>query len=212
VTDKKKNSPDWRVGLYFYSPFLNSTCIWRVGEWLSAPLCYVVQGKGRVNKETCNCECAPAQSTQLTSVQKPAGCSHECPDSEELTCPQVSTVVVRSCVRVRVCVCVCVCACVCVCVRACVRACVCVCVCVGVFCWLFFFDLEVCWWWLWWWWFQNFGFKTTHRLVLGSICISVSSLANVIFFFLHFFTIRALNWLRLWMLVDAPRRLAVSSQ
>jgi hypothetical protein len=28
-----------RVGLYFYSPILDSTRIWRVGEWLSAPLC-----------------------------------------------------------------------------------------------------------------------------------------------------------------------------
>jgi hypothetical protein len=38
---EKKNSPDWRVGLYFlhfYSPILISTRIWRVGEWLSAPL------------------------------------------------------------------------------------------------------------------------------------------------------------------------------
>jgi hypothetical protein len=33
-----KKSPDWRVGLYFYPPILNSTRIWRVGEWLSAPL------------------------------------------------------------------------------------------------------------------------------------------------------------------------------
>jgi hypothetical protein len=39
VSEKGKNpSPDWRVGLYFYSPTLNSTRIWRVGEWLSAPL------------------------------------------------------------------------------------------------------------------------------------------------------------------------------
>jgi hypothetical protein len=29
------------VGLYFYSPSLNSTRFWRVGEWLSAPLCDV---------------------------------------------------------------------------------------------------------------------------------------------------------------------------
>jgi hypothetical protein len=34
----KKSSPDWRVGLYFHSPILNSTCIWRFGDWLSAPL------------------------------------------------------------------------------------------------------------------------------------------------------------------------------
>jgi hypothetical protein len=34
----KKNSPGWPVGLYFYSLSLNSTRIWRVGEWLSAPL------------------------------------------------------------------------------------------------------------------------------------------------------------------------------
>jgi hypothetical protein len=26
----KNNSPDWQVGLYFYSPILNSTHIWRV--------------------------------------------------------------------------------------------------------------------------------------------------------------------------------------
>jgi hypothetical protein len=26
------------MGLYFYSQILNSTRIWRVGEWLSAPL------------------------------------------------------------------------------------------------------------------------------------------------------------------------------
>jgi hypothetical protein len=35
---EKKNSPDWRLGLYFYSPILNSTRIWRMGEWLSTPL------------------------------------------------------------------------------------------------------------------------------------------------------------------------------
>jgi hypothetical protein len=33
-----KPSPGWRVGLCFYSPSLNSTRLWRVGEWLSAPL------------------------------------------------------------------------------------------------------------------------------------------------------------------------------
>jgi hypothetical protein len=38
VSERKKNSPDWRVDLYFYSPILNSTRFWRVGEWLSAPL------------------------------------------------------------------------------------------------------------------------------------------------------------------------------
>jgi hypothetical protein len=38
VSERRKNSPDWRVGLYFYSPILNSTRIWRVGEWLSALL------------------------------------------------------------------------------------------------------------------------------------------------------------------------------
>jgi hypothetical protein len=38
VNEREKNSPDWRVGLYFYSPILNSTLIWRVGEWISAPL------------------------------------------------------------------------------------------------------------------------------------------------------------------------------
>jgi hypothetical protein len=27
---KKQTSPDWRVGLHFYSPILNSTRIWRV--------------------------------------------------------------------------------------------------------------------------------------------------------------------------------------
>jgi hypothetical protein len=31
-------SPGWQVGLYFYSPSLNSTRIWQVGEWLSAHL------------------------------------------------------------------------------------------------------------------------------------------------------------------------------
>jgi hypothetical protein len=35
---EKKLFPDWRVGLYFYSPILNSTRIWRVGKWFSAPL------------------------------------------------------------------------------------------------------------------------------------------------------------------------------
>jgi hypothetical protein len=35
---EKKNSPEWRLGLYLYSPILNSTRIWRLGEWLSAPL------------------------------------------------------------------------------------------------------------------------------------------------------------------------------
>jgi hypothetical protein len=34
----EKPSPGWRMGLYVYSPKLNSTRIWRVGEWLSAPL------------------------------------------------------------------------------------------------------------------------------------------------------------------------------
>jgi hypothetical protein len=38
--ERKKNSPGWPVALYFYSPSLNSTRIWRVGEWLSAPLGY----------------------------------------------------------------------------------------------------------------------------------------------------------------------------
>jgi hypothetical protein len=38
VRGENKNSPGWRVGLYFYSPILKSTRIWRVGEWLSAPL------------------------------------------------------------------------------------------------------------------------------------------------------------------------------
>jgi hypothetical protein len=32
VSERKKPSPNWRVGLYFYSPFLNSTRIWQVGE------------------------------------------------------------------------------------------------------------------------------------------------------------------------------------
>jgi hypothetical protein len=35
---EKNNLPGWRVGLYFYSPILNSTRIWWVGEWLCAPL------------------------------------------------------------------------------------------------------------------------------------------------------------------------------
>jgi hypothetical protein len=40
VSERKKNSwPDWRVGLYFYSPILNFTHIWRVGEWLSLSHC-----------------------------------------------------------------------------------------------------------------------------------------------------------------------------
>jgi hypothetical protein len=38
VSEKEKNSPGWRVGLNFCSPILISTRIWRVGEWLSAPL------------------------------------------------------------------------------------------------------------------------------------------------------------------------------
>jgi hypothetical protein len=38
VREREKTSPGWRVGLYFYSPILNSTRNWRVGEWLSAPL------------------------------------------------------------------------------------------------------------------------------------------------------------------------------
>jgi hypothetical protein len=36
------NEKGWRVGLYFYSPIRNSTRIWQVGEWLSAPLTVVV--------------------------------------------------------------------------------------------------------------------------------------------------------------------------
>jgi hypothetical protein len=43
---EKNNSPDWRVGLYFYSPILNSTRIWIVGEWLSAPLWSYIPWKG----------------------------------------------------------------------------------------------------------------------------------------------------------------------
>jgi hypothetical protein len=38
----KINLLGWRVSLYFYSPSLNSTRIWRVGEWLSAPLVIVL--------------------------------------------------------------------------------------------------------------------------------------------------------------------------
>jgi hypothetical protein len=34
--------PVWRVGVNFYSPILNSTCVWRVGEWLSPPLLFVI--------------------------------------------------------------------------------------------------------------------------------------------------------------------------
>jgi hypothetical protein len=40
---KKKNSPDWQMGLNFYSPIQNSARIWRVGEWLSAPLIAVLK-------------------------------------------------------------------------------------------------------------------------------------------------------------------------
>jgi hypothetical protein len=36
--EEKKNSPGLRVSLYLYSPGLNSTRIWRVGDWLSATL------------------------------------------------------------------------------------------------------------------------------------------------------------------------------
>jgi hypothetical protein len=35
---EKKNSPAWRVSLYFYLPNMNFTRIWRVGELLSAPV------------------------------------------------------------------------------------------------------------------------------------------------------------------------------
>jgi hypothetical protein len=42
VSEKgKQPSPDWRVGPYFYSPIRNYTRIWRVGEWLSAPLIFM---------------------------------------------------------------------------------------------------------------------------------------------------------------------------
>jgi hypothetical protein len=41
VRGEKNSSPDWRVGLYFYSPILNSTRIWQVGECLSAHLVIV---------------------------------------------------------------------------------------------------------------------------------------------------------------------------
>jgi hypothetical protein len=46
-----KLSPDCQVGLYFYLPILNSTYIWRVDEWLSAPpvLCLMLQ-TGRVQE------------------------------------------------------------------------------------------------------------------------------------------------------------------
>jgi hypothetical protein len=36
--DYFKKSPGWQVDFYFCSPILNFTHIWRVGEWLSAPL------------------------------------------------------------------------------------------------------------------------------------------------------------------------------
>jgi hypothetical protein len=39
VIERGKNT---RQALYFYSPILNSTRIWRVGEWLSAPLLYKI--------------------------------------------------------------------------------------------------------------------------------------------------------------------------
>jgi hypothetical protein len=42
ISERGKNSsPAWRVGLYFYSPSLNSTRIWQVGEWLSASLKWI---------------------------------------------------------------------------------------------------------------------------------------------------------------------------
>jgi hypothetical protein len=38
VREEKKQLPGWRVGVCFYSPSVNFTRIWRVGEWLSVPL------------------------------------------------------------------------------------------------------------------------------------------------------------------------------